>query len=81
MEEGSENRFFIATPEKAVCDTMVRDQNGIQDLGLYLYEDMRMDSKEVANLDAEKIREINLYYRHPRIGELINHIYDSGASR
>lgn len=60
MEENEIN-FMIASPEKALCDTMIYTPNlnlrYQSEIKTYLEENLRADMQEIANFDLEILRE------------------------
>ena len=69
-EEGGYS-YLIATPEKALCDKLysMSPVTSVKDIGLMLFEDLRIDEDGFSRLNAEDILQIgegyhcnNLYY-------------------
>ncbi|MBR0246794.1 MAG: hypothetical protein IJQ61_10025 [Bacteroidales bacterium] len=60
VEEGGA-RFLMASPEKALCDTILHDRfvphQSVRALATYLEEDMRLDMEQFQHFDGKVIRE------------------------
>lgn len=60
VEEGGV-RFMMASPEKALCDTILHDRfvphQSVSALAVYLEEDMRLDMDRLRSFDVEVIQE------------------------
>ncbi len=60
MEEGGIH-FLMASPEKALCDTILQDKfvphQSVKALAVYLEEDLRLDMDVLPRLDAGTVRE------------------------
>lgn len=58
--------FLLATPEKALCDTIIDDQGvslrSFKSLRRYLFEDLRLEPEVLTGLQAEQIGEIARHY-------------------
>jgi predicted transcriptional regulator of viral defense system len=64
-------RFFIATPEKALCDKLydsrgicIRSRSALKD---YLFMSLRIDAEELQKLDAQALNLIGERYRSRKV--------------
>ena len=69
-----EGGFFMASPEKALADTVSRIKKSLTpaDLRFFLLEEMRIDETSLKSLNRQKLKEIALVYRNPLVNELVN---------
>jgi hypothetical protein len=68
--------FLIASPEKALCDQIyVMDKKmkitTVQDIELYLFQDMRVDEDNFKKLKIENIEKISDVYKNKKIDLLL----------
>jgi len=64
--------FLIATPEKALCDLIAKVKiNILSDLKSYLFDDLRLDTKELAQFQIEQLKSIALVYNKKIIDLLL----------
>lgn len=74
LYDEKEGGRLIATPEKALCDTL-RAQKGLGRLSqkrllAFLEEDLRIEPEDLFALDSEAIRAIAIAYGSPLLREL-----------
>ena len=65
-KDDAEGPFLIATPEKALCDTLSKvtpPVSSLKRLSMLLYEDLRIDADALASLQPEDIRFLAPLYR------------------
>lgn len=79
LETAGASSFFIATPEKAIADQIyIYDKNASIDntesAGYYLTEDMRIDETSLKELSWQKMVELALCYRDPRLEHIAHHL-------
>lgn len=65
LREIEENCYWIASPEKALCDKLysIEPIHSIGELKALLFEDLRIDEDEFAKLDFNKILELAPKYK------------------
>ena len=78
-EHGYEYR--IAVPEKALCDKLyaMPPVTSVKDIRKMLFDDLRINEDEFANLDAERILQIGDMYHSNNLKYLVKYIW--GKSR
>ena len=78
IEGQGEQRFLIASPEKALVDKIWCDKrlkvSRIDDFADYLYEDLRMDPKRAASLNVERLALIAAAFKSRKITMLVRFI-------
>lgn len=72
-EQIGEKPFFMATPEKALCDelSILSPIRGIKDFEEYLFEGLRLDEEMFWQLDFDKILKIAPLYHRTNLDQLI----------
>jgi len=75
----NENAYRIASPEKALCDELYKAQpvNSIKQLQVLLYEDLRIESLDFANLDHDILKEMAPLYRKKNL-QLLSKLLEKG---
>lgn len=65
--------LLIATKEKALCDmlSMISPIRGIADFEEYLFDGMRLDEDEFANLDKARIKRIAPLYHKTNLDQIV----------
>ncbi len=82
LERAGEERFLIATPEKALVDTVWADKRfaaeRLSDFESYLFDDLRLDPEAAAALDRERLAEIDRAWASPKIRRLVKFLTAQG---
>lgn len=76
IEEGPKDKFFMATPEKALCDRLaeVDPFAKTEDLIIYITEGLRIEEDTLRDLDKALVRRIAEAYKKPilkMLGEML----------
>ena len=70
-----EPAFLMASQEKALADKVWADKRfagtRVGDFGPYLLEDLRIESRALSALDAERLEAVGRAYGSPKIGNLL----------
>ena len=78
LESNSENAFFIATPEKALVDTVYCDKRikgrSVSDYEGYLLDDLRIDIELLRTLKTGLLKRIGDRYQSRKINNLVKYI-------
>lgn len=72
--------YLIATPEKALCDKLysMPPVTSVKDIGLMLFEDLRIDEDGFSNLNAEDILQIGEGYHCNNLKYLMKYLKRRG---
>lgn len=72
-EEENGQNFLIASPEKAICDSIykIKGIDTLDEIGDMLLENWRMDSEDLKKLNISVIRSIAPYYRNKSCNMLV----------
>ena len=75
MVEG-EYSYLIASPEKALCDKLysMPPVASVKDIGLMLFDDLRIDEDEFSKLNAEDILQVGERYRCNNLKYLMKYL-------
>ena len=78
-EEGGYS-YLIATPEKALCDKLysMSPVTSVKDIGLMLFEDLRIDEDGFSRLNAEDILQIGEGYHCNNLKYLMKYLKRRG---
>ena len=73
VDAGQGQYFFMASPEKALADTVIafREIKTQQDMLEHLTENMRIDDDDLDRLDINRLSKIEAAYRHPVVTLLL----------
>ncbi len=69
LEAGNGGSWFLAEPEKAICDRLaqVKKLSAMRDVALLLQKDLRIDIHELMNLRLPLILKIATHYRRKNV--------------
>jgi len=72
-ELSKDRPYLIASPEKALCDrlSIAAPIRGLRDFREFLFDGMRIDEENFAELDFSKIRRIAPLYRRTDLDQLL----------
>lgn len=80
MREEQNSSWLIASPEKALCDTVYKipSVSTPADINALLLEDLRIERSDLANLDASFIAWISPLYRRKSLSALVRWFEKAG---
>lgn len=65
--------YFIASPEKAICDMAYFEKiNSIKEARQYLLDDLRIYENEIENLDSAHLAELARYYKRQSVKNIVD---------
>lgn len=72
LKKENEYYFQIASPEKALCDLLytVSPVGSLKEMRKLLWDDLRMESDTVFNLNADVIEQLSLLYHSTNVSNL-----------
>jgi|LAHS01.1.fsa_nt_gb predicted transcriptional regulator of viral defense system len=75
-EDSNGRKFEIATPEKALCDTLCKTKvlKNVEELKTWLYSFMRMEETDVLSLDQEAIESWRTLYGKKNVALLADYL-------
>jgi hypothetical protein len=83
VEVGEKRSFLIATREKALTDKILRDRGNsirsVQDLEVYLLDNLRIDPGALSQLSPQRIKEISRCSRSRKLRLLIAFVGGKGG--
>lgn len=75
FEQTKLGNFFIASPEKAICDMAYFDKiSSVKEAKSYLFESLRIDRSEIANLNFENLLIIERSYKRKSVSLIVDAI-------
>jgi hypothetical protein len=74
-EQTSLGNFFIATPEKAICDLAFFQKINSEEVAIeYLIDDLRINQDRLMDLKIEKLLELKKVYARSNVGHVVDAI-------